>query len=161
MTTKTAFQANYTYHLTRNYYGSLARPGEPVAIDEGLASGDLEPGDAVYYSSGFVKTDSSNLIETIGIVLYDASHVPDESGNVIIKSGSPVRVGIVGSFYAKAGSALTYGQPVIWDADADDWTVLSTIPAGVDANRKNPVSCADFSVADGELVVLRFHGPIR
>ena len=169
MTTTFSFQPDgYNYHLGRNYFGRLARPGEPYAIDNGIAGEDLNPGDAVYFDDTAAELDfkkpatAANLLLVTGIVLYDEGYIPDASGNVVISSGSTVKVGVMGSFYAQAGSDLTYGQQLIWDnATAEqNWSVL-TRPTTYAAAHLNPAFFVERSAEDGDLIIIRFHGPIR
>jgi hypothetical protein len=169
MTTQKAFQSNYDYYLSRGHKGHVARPGEPTVIDYGIAGEDLEPGDAVYFDTtagelDFKKpTSAATKIAVAGIVLYDEGTVPNDiDGNVVIKSGAQVRVGVKGTFYAEAGSALTYGAQVIWDDTTaeNNWTEL-TLPTTYALAHRNPGFCADREATDGDLFALRFFGPIK
>ena len=173
MTTKRAFQTEYNYKLGRNYYGSVARPNEPTVVDYGIAGESLKPGDAVVFDAADAERSfkkpvaganagatAANKANVVGIVLYDEGMVPDADGNVTIKDGDPVRVGVQGSFYAKAGSALEYGDQVEWDITNADWTLL-TQPTTYATAHRNPAFCAERTVADAAIFVVRFTGRIR
>ena len=160
------FQTDYTYHIGRAYKGAVARPGEPTKVDYGIAGEDLEPGDAVIFDYtntelNFVKPAAGTLAQVMGIVLYNEGMVPNASGNVVIASGKPVRVGVEGAFYAEAGTRIEYGQQCAWNVADGVWDHLSTIPTDYTDAHYNPAFCGDRVVADGELFALNFEGRIR
>ena len=165
-TPRFAFQTRYQYDVDRNYKGTVARPGEPTVIEHGYAGETLVPGDAVLFNytnteRNFHKPAAGELLNVMGMVLYNEGTVPtDNAGTVSFADGDPVRVGIVGAFYAEAGSAIEYLNQVTWNIADGVWDLL-TEPVTYALAHRNPAFCADRVVADGELFVVRFHGPIR
>ena len=158
-------QTSYTYHIGRAYKGAVAHPGEPTKVDYGIAGEDLSPGDAVLFdytdtARNFKRPEAGTLADVMGIILYDDGMVPNASGVVVIKSGSPCRVGIEGGFYAEAGSDLEYGNQCVWNITDGVWDLL-TEPATYALAHRNPAFCAERVVSDGALFVMSFEGRIR
>jgi hypothetical protein len=159
------FQTDYTYHIGRAYKGAVARPGEPTKVDLGIAGEDLKPGDAVVFDAAaaerdFKKPVAATLDDVVGMVLYDEGMVPNASGEVIIKSGDPVRVATKGGFYAEAGTDMSYGTQCAWNVTDGVWDAL-TEPATYALAHRNPAFCGERFVSDGALFILEFEGRIR
>lgn len=159
------FQTSYDYHIGRAYKGAVARPGEPIKVDYGIAGEDLSPGDAVLFdytdtARNFKKPEAGTVDDVVGMVLYDEGMVPNSSGNVVIASGKPVRVGVKGTFYAEAGTDLEYGAQAGWNVTDEVWDLL-TEPTTYGAAHRNPAFCGDRVVSDGALFALSFEGRIR
>ena len=160
------FQTDYAYRIPRAYIGAVARPGEPTVVDQGIAGEDLSPGDAVLFDATNVERDfklpeAATLDDVVGIVLYDEGSVPNASGDVVIKSGSPVRVAVKGTFYAKAGTDMEYGDQLIWNIADGVWDKIGTEPATYAAAHRTPAFCAERSISDGDTFHLRLEGRIR
>ena len=164
----TSFQKNYNYHIGRNYFGAVARPGEPTIVDLGIAGEDLKPGAAVLFDAtdterNYKKPEAGTLANVVGIVSYnEGSDVAQADGSVLIKSGAPVRVGKLGSFYAKPGADLETGQQVVWNIADEDWDLL-TEPATYALAHRNPAFVVErfVDVSAEPLFIVRFYGQVR
>lgn len=133
-------QREFGRYPGRGYPGDLARPDEPHAFDIGLARVPAggrapRPGDAVYYDEVndrfAVPTNAAQQRAVIGIVSYDpgkvagtVSPLPDDGNSDVFveyADGEEIKVGVLGTFWVTAGSAMKYGQPCSMATDDFKW----------------------------------------
>ena len=134
-------QGTYRYYQRRGYYGDVARQRE-VPIFDSLKSVDsdtLYPGDGVLYDigqNGFRKPNNdAERRAVVGIVSYDQNRKPENATGTNQKIGYDtneiLKVGIRGTFWAKAGEDLEYGMVVEFDEDNTEWVAGARHLGGV------------------------------
>ena len=138
-------QGTYEINPDRGFPGDLARPTEPHALDSGVihvpaaAPRKPRPGDAVYYNTTedayAIPTTAANLAVVVGILSYRKDVVQSGAARDTVEysDGAEVEVGVHGTFWVTAGSAIEYGGRIIWDIADYKWDAL-TIPAVAGAN---------------------------
>ena len=148
------FQINYDIYQQAGWPGQQARPGEPYAYDTGVlhvpaaATRNPRPGDAVYWdeteNAYAIPTTAAEVSSVVGLISYDASTlqsslsaVPSGANSdafIEYKDGAVVKVAVMGTFYAQAGSAMEYGEMIDWDTADFLWdprTQAGEIGSGV------------------------------
>ena len=175
MANTTAIQQQYRRHQQAGQPGWLARPNAPHAYDMGEAGEALNPGDGVRYVAATndwrKPTSTAERLEVQGIVSYDIAAPSgaitqatgqNASAQVEIADGSPIKVGVIGSFWAIAGGAIEYGDIVLFDQSNSNWVRGSTPGTSLATTPRNPAICVSPSpVASGDIVEIRFAGQIR
>ena len=153
-------QIEFRLHQQAGWPGSLSRPNQPSAYDVGqlnvpaAATRNPRPGDAVYWNSTDnqyqLVTTSGNQLNTLGIIIYDAGTVQSTLAVALANAnseafieyldGDTIKVGVMGTFYVQAGSAMEYGDLVDFDASDGKWDVRarSTTVAGI---QLQPIVC--------------------
>ena len=126
-------QGTHRYYHRRGFYGDLARQHE-VPIYDSLKSVDsntIYPGEGVIYDIGEdgvrVPSGTRESRGVIGIVSYDQNRLPENATGTNQKigydTGDIVKVGIRGTFWAKAGEDVEYGMQLGYDTTNDEWVV--------------------------------------
>lgn len=134
----TNIQQRFRAHQQEGWPGQLARPNEPHFFHTGTlyvpANGrNPRPGDAVLYDASQdsfkLPTTAAESAQICGIISYDQGTVQkslasaptgvNSEGYVEYKDDDIIKVGVMGTFYVIAGSAMEYGQLVQWDRA--DW----------------------------------------
>ena len=132
-------QTTYATYPERGYAGLPARPTEPHTLDAGLlhvptgATRNPRPGDAVYYDAGenafAIPTSAAESLLVCGILSYRQDTVANDDDIVEFKNDDEVQVGVFGTFWVVAGSAMEYGQAIGWNRTDFEWDPLSTTAA--------------------------------
>ena len=137
-------QAVSNIYQQQGWVGDCARPEEPTLYDYQSASGSaLKPGYGAWYDRSTntwkVPTNVAGQLDVTGFVSFDPATVaqkltntPTNSNsrqNVEIPSGEPVKVGLMGAFWAIAGETVEPGDFVWFDHDDNNWQRFS-LPQG-------------------------------
>ena len=142
-------QGTYRYYQQRGYYGDVARQHETPIFDslKSVDSDTLYPGDGVIYDvdeHGLRKPN--NVAErrgVVGIVSYDQNRTPDNGSGTNQKigydTGDVLKVGVRGTFWAKAGADLEYGMKVEYHETDSNW-----IPGGTHISGVNITFAGDY-----------------
>lgn len=129
-------QDRYTAHQRRGFHGDVARPVPPCIYDTGRVSVAVRPGYGVLYDPTQdrwrLPTTDAERLEVTGIVGFDSSVVGNSDGQIEYAAGAVVKIGVMGHFYAEAGEALEYGDPVVFDQDDGDWIRYSRTIEDID-----------------------------
>ena len=127
-------QSFYRRHLQRQWPGTLARPNEPHAFDPGSlhvpANGNMPfPGEAVMYDAGedsfrLPGSDAEELL-VVGVLGYNPGDIPtvlqappamaNSDTQIQYSDNAVIKVCVFGTFNVLAGSAMEYGDSVIYD----------------------------------------------
>lgn len=143
-------QQSYNVNPSSGFPGDVARPSEPHGLDSGIiivpsgATRKPRPGDAVYYddtNNGFaIPTTAAQLLTVCGILSYRADQVARSTSILEFNNGDEIEVGVFGTFWVKAKSAIEYDDLIAWDVATFDWASLAA-PAAF-ANLVNyPITC--------------------
>lgn len=138
-------QRQYRRDQQAGWPGALARPYEPNAYDTGqlyVPPGGTapEPGMAVVYDATrnrfALPTTAAQVKDIVGLVSYDSGTVqgslasPPGNANsdamVQYADGDVVKIGVLGTFYVLAQSALEYGDRVRWRTADGQWEAAAT-----------------------------------
>lgn len=143
MTERAPIQRIYRTYEQEGWPGALARPNEPHAFHFGLinvptgATRKPRPGDPVYWDATekryAIPTTAAQLNAVCGILVFDSGTVQgtldtipsnvNSDAFIEYADNAQVKVGVMGTYYALAGEALTYDQLVAWDTTDYKWDV--------------------------------------
>lgn len=189
MAQSSAVQKNYNVRQFKGYPGTLARPMVVQEYETGKVNlhaannaddrnRALRPGDLVYWDAAqkafSLARTAANAQAVIGMVIVDDATL-GKDGNPIGAAGnsdvkvefgddSIIKVATFGIFFGIAGEALVFGDQVRFDTSVAGAKIDSKLVkvAAADINKYyNPLVVVEESVADGELVEVRFAGLLR
>ena len=128
-------QTSYAVNPDRGFAGKLARPTEPHSLDSGqvhvpaAATRKPTPGDAIVYDATEnqfkLPTSAAESLTVCGILTYRADTVQGATG-LVFNDNDEIEVGVFGTFWVVAGSALEYGDLIAWDRTDYKWDKLAT-----------------------------------
>lgn len=143
-------QKSYDINPDVGYAGDIARPSEPHSLDSGLisvpsaATRNPRPGDAVYYdttANAFaIPTTAAHSLLVCGILSYRADTVANAASILEYGDGDEVEIGVFGTFWVPAGSAVEYGQMISWDRTDFQWDADARVTA-IASILPNPIVC--------------------
>ena len=146
-------QAVSNIYQQPGWVGDCARPEEPTLYDyQSLSGVALKPGHGVWYdranNNWKAPTNIAGQLDVTGFVSYDPATVAQKltstptgansRQNTEIPSDEPVKIGLMGSFWAIAGETLEPGDLVWFDHEDENWQRFSltqgtAFPASPDA----------------------------
>ena len=153
----TSIQQSYSINPDVGFPGDLAQASGPhhyhsgVLVVPSAATRNPRPGDAVYYdttNNGFaIPTTAAHLLLVSGILGYRKDAVQNAADIVEFKNGDEVQVGVLGTFWVRAGSGMEYGQIIGWDLADYLWDVDARVTA-IASIAQLPIVCVSrFAVA--------------
>ena len=139
MPTSQTIQQTFAVNPEIGFAGDVARPNEPHATDSGTlhvpssATRKPRPGDALYYSTSedewAVPTNAAQSALVAGILHYRKDLVQNMAGVLEFDDEAEIEIGVFGTFWVVAGSAIAHGDLIAQDRSDHQWDTVGGISA--------------------------------
>lgn len=119
-------QTQYEINPDVGFAGGVALPEMPHAVTAGRALVDTtyttkpKPGDAMVYvraSNAWVTARDSDKHLVRGVLSYRPDTVQDRNDDIEYENGDEIQVAILGGYWVNVNVAVSYDDPLVWDAD--------------------------------------------